>query len=867
MLLDILNRLRPSKGWSLSVLILISQFMFLSLFGVAMLVVTYYSSRLVVESEREQLEKQTGIISDLIFEKELDFIAEFTDLFAKEISVLNRTGRARIDDLMLGTFYSQERGTIDFLAMLDADGTLSYEVSAEILDYPQIRRQIENNEQRFNDWNWAIERSSSDVPLNVLVYYQSKIIDGVTGRLEGYLLSGVFLNDNNSLVMKVKDRIGALATSLVFDGEVLVAVGALSKQKTLEFLKTDRLPENLEGTVFQSEVFTSALSDARIGTLSVLPRKSVRSLEELFFASSGIAVAFILALSILAIFLTKRQIIEPLEKLREYTRKVERRELNPLIPASRISEFNEVSQSMASVLNAFQESERRFEDIISVTSDSIWETDKDHRVSYIFRQPDMRIMDDLEGRVLGKRREEFTEHEIQGISWEEYYDILDHQRPFRNIVFKWIHPKDRIVYFSSSGKPRFDNKGVFLGYRGTSTEITPEIEAQQEVEAAQAKLRQSQKLEVVGQLTGGIAHDFNNLLSVVIGNLELVLEKNILTGDAMKMVKDAMRGAEKGAALTHQLLAYSRQQALAPKLIRPSRIIEEVRGLLQRAIGEGIDLTLQLEDSWSIMVDPNELENALMNLVVNARDAMEGRGKLSIESYNIELDEEYAASKVELEPGEYVCIVVNDSGSGISPEVIERIFEPFFTTKDVGKGSGLGLSMVFGFVKQSGGHVNIYSEVGEGTSMKLLLPRAISDQEAEHVNGDPQAVRMGDGEYVLVVEDNEDLRSLVVNQLTGIGYKTYSCASAEEAFGILDDKKIDVILSDVILPGPLSGIDIINKVREGDQNMITLLMSGFAGNRFDQGKALPDNCEILSKPFTKAKLSVAIYQAKNRHRI
>ncbi len=865
MLLDILNKLRPSKGWSLSVLILISQFVFLSLIGVAMLVVTYYSSRLVVESERDQLGRQTGIISDLIFEKELDFIAEFNDLFAKEISVLNRTGRARADDLLQGAFYSQERGTIDFLAMLDVDGQLIYEVSAEILDYPQIRRQITTSDQRRSEWNWAVETSPQGVTSNILVYYQSQIIDGISGRLEGYLVSGLFLKDNNDLAEKVKDRIGALATSLVFKDEVLVSVGALSKRQVLEYLKTERLPQSLEGSVFQSEVFKNNLSGAGIQAISVMPRTIVRSLDELFFASSGIGIALILGLSILAIILTKRRIIVPLEKLREYTRKVERRELNPSIPASNINEFNEVSKSMASVLKAFQESERRFEDIISVTSDSIWETDKDHRVSFIYRQPEMQIMDDLEGRVMGKRRDEFVAQEIQGMSWEEYYDILDHQRPFRNIIFKWTHPKNKIVYFSSSGKPRFDNKGEFLGYRGTSTEITAEIRAQQEVESAQAKLRQSQKLEVVGQLTGGIAHDFNNLLSVVIGNLELVLEKNILSGDAEKMVKDAMRGAEKGAALTHQLLAYSRQQALAPKLIRPRRIIEEVRGLLQRALGEGVDLTLQLEDSWSIMVDPNELESALMNLVVNARDAMEGRGKLSIESFNIELDEEYAASKVELEPGEYVCIVVNDSGSGISSEVIDRIFEPFFTTKEVGKGSGLGLSMVFGFAKQSGGHINIYSEVGEGTSMKLLLPRVVTDKEAEPADEDLQTVRIGEGENALVVEDNSDLRTLIVSQLKGIGYKTYSCENAEQAFEIIDAQKIDVVLSDLILPGSISGIDIINKVRQINPEIITLLMTGFAGNRFDQGQQIPENCEVLSKPFTKAKLSVAIYQAKNRH--
>ncbi len=840
--------------------------MLLTMFGGAMLIVTYNSSKQVVESEHQQLQEVSGIVGDLVLEKELESIAEYTDLLSEELSQIKRNKQYSAEDLIRGAFYSQERGKIDYFSILDKEGNIVSEVSSELDDYPVIREKIKSDISRLKKWNWAVEPGEGSEPKNILVFYQSEIIDAQLGRLEGYLVSGVLLKDNGTLMEEILSRSGAISTSLVFNGQVLTNVGKLKADTIKEFLKTGKLPQQVDGAVIQSEVLKRKILDAEVIILSVLPRKLTQSLEELFFLSSGAALLLTLGLTILAIYITQRQVISPLQSLTSYAREVGRRELNPRMPKFVISEFNEVGQNLSSVLQDFQESERRFEDIVSIASDTIWETDLEHRYSFIARQPDAKVFDQPQSPLLGKRRDDVGFQEIQGMTWDEYNDLLKEQKPFKNIHFKWEMDDGRVFHFSASGKPRYDHKGEFLGYRGMSSNITAEIEAQQEIEAAQAQLRQSQKLEVVGQLTGGIAHDFNNLLSVVIGNLELALEDEELDKLKRKLLNDAMRGAEKGAALTHQLLAYSRQQALTPKRVKPNKVIRDVEDLLRRAVGEGIDFKLQLEDTWSVMVDPNELENALMNLVVNSRDAMSGSGTISVESFNIDLDEDYVADKHELLAGEYVCIVISDNGTGIEPEVLERIFEPFFTTKEVGKGSGLGLSMVFGFAKQSGGHVSIYSELGRGTSFKLMLPRTLSGQNEDDNDIAEDVVKLGRGERVLVIEDNEELRELVVNQLASIGYETLDCGSGADALEILLMKEVDIVLSDVILPGGMTGVDIYRHVQKQYPEKPVLLMSGFAGTAFAADKNIPARANILFKPFTKVKLSAALDEARKSNK-
>lgn len=294
---------------------------------------------------------------------------------------------------------------------------------------------------------------------------------------------------------------------------------------------------------------------------------------------------------------------------------------------------------------------------------------------------------------------------------------------------------------------------------------------------AEAKLTQSQKMETVGKLTGGVAHDFNNLLQVVSGNLQLLAKDIAGNPRAEKRVSNAMAGVSRGAKLASQLLAFGRRQALEPKVVNASRFVRDMDDMLRRAIGEAIEVeTVVTGGLWNTFIDPAQVENALLNLAINARDAMDGRGKLTIELANAHLDDAYAQVHDEVTPGQYVMLAVSDTGSGMSPEIVDKVFEPFFSTKAEGKGSGLGLSMVYGFVKQSGGHVKIYSEVGHGTTIKLYLPRALQSEDVEvSVHAGPIT---GGTETVLVVEDDDAVRETVVALLSDLGYRVLKSVDA-----------------------------------------------------------------------------------------
>lgn len=372
---------------------------------------------------------------------------------------------------------------------------------------------------------------------------------------------------------------------------------------------------------------------------------------------------------------------------------------------------------------------------------------------------------------------------------------------------------------------------------------------------AEAKLAQSQKMETVGKLTGGVAHDFNNLLQVVSGNLQL-LAKDIAGNErAETRVANAMAGVSRGQKLASQLLAFGRRQALEPKVVNISRFVRGMDDMLRRAIGEAIEVeTVVTGGLWNTFIDPAQVENALLNLAINARDAMDGRGKLTIELANAHLDDTYARSHDEVTPGQYVMLAVSDTGSGMSSEIIEKVFEPFFSTKAEGKGSGLGLSMVYGFVKQSGGHVKIYSEVGEGTTIKLYLPRALQSEDVE-VAVDTGPIS-GGTETVLVVEDDDAVRETVVALLSDLGYRVLKSVDASSALNVIESGiPIDMLFTDVVMPGTLKSPELARKARERLPNIAVLFTSGYTENSIVHGGKLDAGVELLSKPYTREALA------------
>jgi PAS domain S-box-containing protein len=376
----------------------------------------------------------------------------------------------------------------------------------------------------------------------------------------------------------------------------------------------------------------------------------------------------------------------------------------------------------------------------------------------------------------------------------------------------------------------------------------------------EARLRQSQRLEAVGQMTGGIAHDFNNLLTVIIGNAELMEE----TEDQFirELAEMSRKAAERGAELTSRLLAFSRQQPLDPKATDINLLISRMDGLIRRAIGGQFEIkTLLGNDLWPVFVDPSQLENALLNLAINARDAMPNGGSLTIETVNIRLDEADVADQAGLSPGDYLLVTVSDTGIGMDTDTLAHAFEPFFTTKEAGKGSGLGLSMVYGFVKQSRGHVRIYSEPGQGTTVRIYLPRAADDAALARQQARDGSLPRG-GEKILLVEDDAMVRDMVVVQLGNLGYRVVSAAGGSEALQLLKQEGgFDLLFTDVVMPGGLNGRQLADEARKLYPGLRVIFTSGYAENAAIHEGCLDPGVHLLNKPYRRSDLALTIRAA------
>jgi PAS domain S-box-containing protein len=375
-------------------------------------------------------------------------------------------------------------------------------------------------------------------------------------------------------------------------------------------------------------------------------------------------------------------------------------------------------------------------------------------------------------------------------------------------------------------------------------------------------LRQSQKMEAIGQLTGGIAHDFNNLLQVIIGNLDTILRN--VSDDAPRLKRaanHALTGARRAAALTQRLLAFSRRQPLDPKPLNVNGLVTGLSEMVHRTLGETVSVETVLGAGlWQVEADANELEAAILNLAVNARDAMPEGGRLTIETANAHIDEAYAASYAEVAPGQYVCISISDTGKGMDEETLGRAFEPFYTTKPVGKGTGLGLSQVYGFVKQSGGHVKIYSEIEQGTTVKIYLPRLMFAATADTESGNDAPIPDGDGEEtILVLEDDDDVRTYSVEILRELGYRVVEAHDGPSALRLLERQgRVDLLFSDVVLPGGMTGAQVAEQARQLKPSLKVLFTTGYARNAIIHQGRLDKGVKLITKPFSSADLAARI---------
>jgi PAS domain S-box-containing protein len=414
-----------------------------------------------------------------------------------------------------------------------------------------------------------------------------------------------------------------------------------------------------------------------------------------------------------------------------------------------------------------------------------------------------------------------------------------------------------------------DEQGNLLGFAKVTRDITERMQAQRALRETQEQLAAAQRMEAIGQLSGGIAHDFNNLMMIVIGNLENAQRQTkgaeSATPNLQRAINNAMRGAHRAAALTSRLLAFSRRQPLNPKPLDANKFLAATSEFLQRSLGETIDIAMVgAPGLWQIEADPNHLESALVNVAINARDAMPSGGKVTLEATNVFADEAYCRVNPELSPGQYVLICISDTGCGMPPDVLNRAFEPFFTTKELGQGTGLGLSQVYGFVKQSGGHIKIYSEVDHGTTVKIYLPRyssQIVEEEQESLGPEPSEK----GETILIVEDDNELRSYLFEVLRGLGYRVLTAPRAQSALAVLEQKAtaIHLLLTDVVMPS-MNGRELGRRAQQLRPGLRVLYMTGYSRNAVVHHGRLDEGVELLEKPITQNALAARVRTVLDR---
>ncbi|MEZ0600831.1 response regulator [Paraburkholderia sp. IW21] len=533
------------------------------------------------------------------------------------------------------------------------------------------------------------------------------------------------------------------------------------------------------------------------------------------------------------------------------------------------SEIAERAKAQNALRDLNETLERRVVETVA-DRDRLWELSED-----------LLIVADVEGR-------------LQRVS-PSWSSALGHNAPWlmSHTYFDLVHPDDietvraRLAELRRTGVPvRYENrfKRIDGSWRwvawtlaldpdtarihGVGRDVTADKETTEALRHAEEALRMSQKMEAIGKLTGGVAHDFNNLLQVIGGNLQLLAKDVAGSEKPEQRVRNALAGVARGANLASQLLAFGRRQPLAPKVVNLGRFVRGLDDMLRRALGDGVEIeTIVSGGLWNTLVDPFQVENALLNLAINARDAMSGHGRLTIEAGNAALDDAYAKRNAEVTPGQYVMLAVTDTGAGMSPEVRERVFEPFFTTKPEGQGTGLGLSMVYGFVKQSGGHVKIYSEEGHGTTIRIYLPRVRQEEDLEtNVDAGPAK---GGTETILIVEDDEDVRATVVEMLSDLGYRVLKAKDAQSALAIVESGvPIDMLFTDVVMPGPLRSTELARKARERLPAIAVLFTSGYTDNAIVHSGRLDAGIELLSKPYTHEALARKVryvLQTQNPH--
>jgi PAS domain S-box-containing protein len=536
--------------------------------------------------------------------------------------------------------------------------------------------------------------------------------------------------------------------------------------------------------------------------------------------------------------------------------------IDPIRQDGKLLGFAKVTRDMTEqrdVQLAALESERRFRLLVQgVTDYAIYMLDPEGHVTN-WNAGAERIKGYAATEIIGQHFSRFyTQEDIDsGLPWRA---LETARRDGRYEAEGWRRRKDGRPFWASVVVDAIhDDDGQLIGFAKITRDLTERREAQIQLEQSREQLFQSQKMEAVGHLTGGIAHDFNNLLTGITGSLELLRTRLAQgrIGDLERYITMAQGATARAAALTHRLLAFARRQTLDPKPIDPNKLITSMEDLVQRTVGPQVKVeTVLASGIWPTLCDPNQLENAILNLCINARDAMPDGGRLTIATANTSLDERGARGR-DMQPGPYVEIRVTDTGTGMPPDVIARAFDPFYTTKPLGQGTGLGLSMIYGFAKQSGGQVRLESEIGRGTTARIYMPRHQGDAHEEEAQPTPeQPPRADPGQTVLIVDDEPSIRMLVTEVLEDLGYAAIEAADGVSGLKVLQsDIRIDLLITDVGLSGGMNGRQMADTARETRPKLKVLFITGYAEDAAIGNHKLERGMQVLTKPFAMDKLA------------
>jgi len=516
------------------------------------------------------------------------------------------------------------------------------------------------------------------------------------------------------------------------------------------------------------------------------------------------------------------------------------------------------------VEEALRESEERYRNILDTIEDGYFEVNIAGNFTF-FNNSLQKMLGYSKEEMMGMNNREYMDKEMAKKVYRGFNQIYTTGEPLKTFDYEIIR-KDGIKRIIEGSISLIRNgKGEPIGFRGITRDITERKQAEQEKAALEEQFRQSQKMEAIGSLAGGVAHDFNNLLTIIKGNSQLSLTEMKADDPLRENIEEIDKASDRAATLTRQLLAFGRRQILEMRVLDLNTTLRDLEKMLRRIIGEDVELvTFMAEDLGNIKVDPGQMEQVIMNLAVNARDAMPKGGKLTIETTNVELDEEYARKYISVKPGSYVMLSISDTGMGMAPEVKGRIFEPFFTTKEKGKGTGLGLSTVYGIIKQSGGNIWVYSEPSQGTTFKIYFPRVDEPLNEVGKKGVEEELPRGN-ETILLVEDEEEVRKLAAQVLMKQGYKVLEAPHGNDALLVCKQHEgpIQLVVTDVVMPG-MNGCELAENLLSLYPEMKALYMSGYTDNTIAHHGILEPGLHYIQKPFSVEGLAIKVREVLDR---